>query len=105
SSTVRVLTPRLPAAPRVPYTTLFRSPLTLLEHRKALEHRGEVVLDLTIPARVGARAQVLEDGHPGEHLPSLGDVRDATAHDAVGDRKSTRLNSSHQITSYAVFCL
>src|SRR5438552_8313264 len=23
----------------------------------------------------------------------------------LGDRKSTRLNSSHQITSYAVFCL
>src|SRR5207244_13175006 len=25
--------------------------------------------------------------------------------DAVSDRKSTRLNSSHQIISYAVFCL
>src|SRR5258708_8681772 len=25
--------------------------------------------------------------------------------DAGGDRKSTRLNSSHQIISYAVFCL
>src|SRR5258708_29441925 len=24
---------------------------------------------------------------------------------ALGDRKSTRLNSSHQIISYAVFCL
>src|SRR5574341_2319537 len=24
---------------------------------------------------------------------------------AIGDRKSTRLNSSHQLTSYAVFCL
>src|SRR5262245_63313548 len=30
--------------------------------------------------------------------PHLGD-------DAVGDRKSTRLNSSHLGTSYAVFCL
>src|SRR5258708_24711923 len=26
-------------------------------------------------------------------------------HDDFGDRKSTRLNSSHQIISYAVFCL
>src|SRR5258708_20731387 len=26
-------------------------------------------------------------------------------HDSVRDRKSTRLNSSHQIISYAVFCL
>src|SRR5258708_25776386 len=25
--------------------------------------------------------------------------------DSIGDRKSTRLNSSHQIISYAVFCL
>src|SRR5947208_9844343 len=25
--------------------------------------------------------------------------------DVIGDRKSTRLNSSHQIISYAVFCL
>src|SRR5207244_13178773 len=28
-----------------------------------------------------------------------------TARTAAGDRKSTRLNSSHQITSYSVFCL
>src|SRR5207244_12936501 len=28
-----------------------------------------------------------------------------SATDAVKDRKSTRLNSSHQIISYAVFCL
>src|SRR5258708_24532834 len=27
------------------------------------------------------------------------------AHPTAGDRKSTRLNSSHQIISYAVFCL
>src|SRR6266705_4928146 len=26
-------------------------------------------------------------------------------HDPVGDRKSTRLNSSHRTISYAVFCL
>src|SRR5258708_8744173 len=30
---------------------------------------------------------------------------DTLAHAFVGDRKSTRLNSSHQIISYAVFCL
>src|SRR5215216_3632654 len=32
-----------------------------------------------------------------------GDVRDEIVR--LGDRKSTRLNSSHQIISYAVFCL
>src|SRR5258708_28220140 len=33
------------------------------------------------------------------HRPNLRHQHD------VGDRKSTRLNSSHQIISYAVFCL
>src|SRR5919205_656791 len=37
------------------------------------------------------------DGVPGHQ---------AAAHDLVrGDRKSTRLNSSHTVMSYAVFCL
>src|SRR2546426_3415391 len=36
-------------------------------------------------------------------VPALGDgLGDQTA---VGDRKSTRLNSSHLVISYAVFCL
>src|SRR5207244_11453132 len=34
----------------------------------------------------------------------IGGVADGHEH-AVRDRKSTRLNSSHQIISYAVFCL
>src|SRR5258708_15137912 len=38
------------------------------------------------------------------HGRLLGDDRYA-AHRLVPDRKSTRLNSSHQIISYAVFCL
>src|SRR5260221_9955175 len=39
------------------------------------------------------------DGVPGDfHLVHLG-AR------AMGDRKSTRLNSSHTVISYAVFCL
>src|SRR5438552_9953219 len=33
------------------------------------------------------------------------DFADRTEHDIIPDRKSTRLNSSHQIISYAVFCL
>src|SRR5207244_8454201 len=35
-------------------------------------------------------------------LDQLGEAVDA---DLAADRKSTRLNSSHQIISYAVFCL
>src|SRR5207244_9279837 len=37
-------------------------------------------------------------------LFSGGNFRNLTIF-ALGDRKSTRLNSSHQIISYAVFCL
>src|SRR5258708_15283748 len=32
-------------------------------------------------------------------------ARPPVPRDGAGDRKSTRLNSSHQIISYAVFCL
>src|SRR3989449_2984261 len=45
-----------------------------------------------------------------EHIPELGGVRAAApvvpdARREIGDRKSTRLNSSHGYISYAVFCL
>src|SRR5258708_15041585 len=38
---------------------------------------------------------------PGRQIPAIGRQRIARQ----PDRKSTRLNSSHQIISYAVFCL
>src|SRR5690242_21047750 len=38
-----------------------------------------------------------DDGEDGEHL--------LRREEPVGDRKSTRLNSSHMSISYAVFCL
>src|SRR5258708_21748932 len=40
----------------------------------------------------------------GNLVPTFGWRRDEVI-DRSGDRKSTRLNSSHQIISYAVFCL
>src|SRR5207244_8129565 len=47
-----------------------------------------------------ARERQVERLRHGLHEQRLGEAR----HD-VADRKSTRLNSSHQIISYAVFCL
>src|SRR2546426_7179801 len=72
---------RPPRSTLFPYTTLFRSLLV------DQDGRG----DFLVPARV----QLLAD-EPLQ-LP----------HDrpAPGDRKSTRLNSSHLVISYAVFCL
>src|SRR5260221_1819838 len=42
----------------------------------------------------------------GAHLARFGrDAGDPAARSADRDRKSTRLNSSHTVISYAVFCL
>src|SRR5256885_10269853 len=43
------------------------------------------------------------DGDAGQR--AAGAVGDGAAHGAGEDRKSTRLNSSHLVISYAVFCL
>src|SRR2546427_3376025 len=49
--------------------------------------------------------------HPSGNLPVAGSVESpapagtASPHRKTGDRKSTRLNSSHSQISYAVFCL
>src|SRR5258708_21413668 len=67
---------RPPRSTLFPYTTLFRS-----EHDKS-RLVGDIGVDLA------------ELGVP--HVHRL---------ESPEDRKSTRLNSSHQIISYAVFCL
>src|SRR5256885_11656162 len=76
---------RPPRSTLFPYTTLFRSPLRLVHERK----RGG--------QRKPKRGQEIRARHPRFHLP-LPPVRHT-------DRKSTRLNSSHLVISYAVFCL
>src|SRR5438552_7592775 len=82
-----------PRSTLFPYTTLFRSrSAPLLELRFDPLERG-LAIGLLRLERQGT-LQVL--GRPVEYLKrSL----------ALKDRKSTRLNSSHQIISYAVFCL
>src|SRR2546428_11440362 len=78
---------RPPRSTLFPYTTLFRSRDRLARHRP---QRRRVC-----PARSGQRgaARGRRDLEPVE--------RDARGE----DRKSTRLNSSHDQISYAVFCL
>src|SRR3712207_7413262 len=81
---------RPPRSTLFPYTTLFRS---------AVEGRG-LVRVLAVAQHVGA-------------LPAAADpvgeaalvVRAEHVAHPGGDRKSTRLNSSHANISYAVFCL
>src|SRR6185436_12802174 len=67
----------------------------------ALRQRLDV---LRVVARAGESAQLLLVARHEPHgQPELGAVRGEQARGL--DRKSTRLNSSHQIISYAVFCL
>src|SRR5207247_11142823 len=68
-----------PRSTLFPYTTLFRS---------------------QDPGRCAHRRAIPRDRRAGRPLRQ----RHAACHDAP-DRKSTRLNSSHEWISYAVFCL
>src|SRR5256885_11413838 len=80
---------RPPRSTLFPYTTLFRSHLQLRHARG--NSLGHAVAHLF--------HRPLQRLAEGEH------VRRAVAFDHDADRKSTRLNSSHLVISYAVFCL
>src|SRR3989442_7427475 len=89
---------RPPRSTLFPYTTLFRSRgapgLAGVRALHAQQVRAE---------RLGQRSRHAE-GAGAVRALGLGPVeRDAEA-GAAGDRKSTRLNSSHVRISYAVFC-
>src|SRR5258708_26188937 len=81
---------RPPRSTLFPYTTLFRS---CLRPRRTLELSALPIGRTRLDPAAAAPARQSRAGHAGEPL----------RHHA--DRKSTRLNSSHQIISYAVFCL
>src|SRR2546428_6024041 len=85
---------RPPRSTLFPYTTLFRS-------RAALSGRFPVGddADRVRPAGVELRADV------GRLVVLLVGVGERRAVRNAQDRKSTRLNSSHDQISYAVFCL
>src|SRR2546427_9357936 len=87
---------RPPRSTLFPYTTLFRS--RLRAHRPDQPLLGAV--------RRQARAQELGAFLLQAVGPALRGVEMLRALEhGLGDRKSTRLNSSHSQISYAVFCL
>src|SRR5207244_11803168 len=73
---------RPPRSTLFPYTTLFRSRLSPL---------GPCLSDIIF----NLYADLWKSVEAQDNIPQV----------SVKDRKSTRLNSSHQIISYAVFCL
>src|SRR5256885_13182433 len=96
---------RPPRSTLFPYTTLFRS-----QHRGIERRLNADDLDLggerlggdgdarDQPAAADRHDDRLEVGEVGEELERCGAL-------PREDRKSTRLNSSHLVISYAVFCL
>src|SRR5438034_8743599 len=100
--------PRPPRATLFPYTTLFRS-------RKGetgrCEPPGAAASRFTaLVVRSWLRAAPTAAQYWRESVRRLGrghasDERSPMARAPLKDRKSTRLNSSHTVISYAVFCL
>src|SRR3712207_8856061 len=84
---------RPPRSTLFPYTTLFRSRCEL-DHGRGDRLGGEPV-DGIHPHDPGS--------HGPDDTPAAGPRPEADRE--CGDRKSTRLNSSHANISYAVFCL
>src|SRR5438034_5074398 len=82
-----LLLPRPPTSTLFPYTTLFRSPNTRTV-------RNLPIVRLRVP-RSSHHALV---SRPRSRIPRSSCCSHL-------DRKSTRLNSSHTVISYAVFCL
>src|SRR2546429_3694418 len=89
---------RPPRSPLFPYTTLFRSAAA---RRIAAQHDEPVVTRAT--PRRGRGLHVLRRRSRGRARTEPAELPLPAA--GPGDRKSTRLNSSHGYISYAVFCL
>src|SRR5687768_17886413 len=88
-----------------PYTTLFRSDGDSLGiARKGIE---DIVVARLLRGHLGIHARLdgVEGDGGGVVMVDAGLGFLAEGAEGVGDRKSTRLNSSHGYISYAVFCL
>src|SRR5256885_12790218 len=111
---------RPPRSTLFPYTTLFRSERA--HHGRGVaggEQVGQVLhgdaqlRDIGQVAIDGAAADTVEmpgvrrrgDGRQRRHIPDHGQGAVLGVQRQGQDRKSTRLNSSHLVISYAVFCL
>src|SRR5260221_5051380 len=88
-----------PRSTLFPYTTLFRShPDDRAGQIQVLDQAPAAVLQKVIQAR-------RRGDHQGVFHQFFLGLQQIFAQEMVQDRKSTRLNSSHTVISYAVFCL
>src|SRR3989454_2539276 len=107
---------RPPRSTLFPYTTLFRSRPQVASFRcnvdtRELYRTSRLLSHVTgvFPqpnkAIVGRNAFAHEAGILQHGVMQNGLTYEIMRPETVGDRKSTRLNSSHLVISYAVFCL
>src|SRR5690348_17624510 len=99
---------RPPRSTLFPYTTLFRS--RRLSWGDSMASRFRAILLLAAIAGATLHAQytinTIAGGGPNNvNALTAGIYPFGMLVDSAGDRKSTRLNSSHPSISYAVFCL
>src|SRR5690348_17912596 len=89
-----------PSSTLFPYTTLFRS----VAAGPLLRHWEKPAPAIEAGGRLGnRREEAFSDDYRRHDAPGGG--RHLLGRTLRGDRKSTRLNSSHPSISYAVFCL
>src|SRR5256885_9496525 len=97
---------RPPRSTLFPYTTLFRShDVDQIAARMLSLVRDGVVeaVDGSL-VRIAADSICVHGDSPGA-VAIARHLRERFEQEGVRDRKSTRLNSSHLVISYAVFCL
>src|SRR5256885_9268816 len=99
---------RPPSSPLFPYTTLFRSPEKdrewLLQQLQTIRERDRLpvlFIDYVAPHDRDATRETARRIAQLGVIPWVSDAGLQTL--GIGDRKSTRLNSSHLVISYAVF--
>src|SRR3989454_7671561 len=93
---------RPPRSTLFPYTTLFRSCISV----RSVDHESLVIVLSTggSPLDGAALSELAEVRVAWVRVEREGDAACLAAR-VLQDRKSTRLNSSHLVISYAVFCL
>src|SRR5206468_11623193 len=102
------LTPRHPTPPLFPYTTLFRSDVnTVFQDYALFPHMsvGDNVAYGLVVRKVGKAERLRRVGEALDMVRLAGYEKRRPTQLSGGqrDRKSTRLNSSHDQISYAVF--
>src|SRR5437762_368323 len=104
----RLLLRQHPASTLFPYTTLFRSAdgLERLQLDPLAQPAGELPLRTQDeqPVRRRHQREDEEEGQDGKDHRRPPYATRSRCSNSDGDRKSTRLNSSHRCISYAVFC-